>query len=595
MNKIHSKDFEILSCIYHQKTYNQITIPWYKCPDFVLVLLKLFDSLEDIREFREKNYKSFNMFNENMNIFKRKKEYGLDAISMEIIDDKFIFHGLQMKLWDDNLILDASHLGTFLDIIFNIFNDKDSHGYLYYTCKIGNTFLENCSKTNKIIPIKVDNPFSDIKKNDIKLIELRDYQIDAIEILKEEWYGNKLLVLPCGTGKTVICSYYCKEMNFDNIFIISPTIILTEQNCERFNEVLLDYKKVLIETNHCRDINLIKSYLNKKYIFSITFDSFEDLFNEILNDNNFNSDNSILIIDEAHNLLNRSKIINMLDYFSKVLLISATPPFEIKNILNCDIIYEYKLNKAINEKYICDYEIYLPYIQDIEIPFQLIELDNNLCKKGLFLLNGMLEKGCRNCIVFLKNKCECKLFEIILQNIMNKYHFFECIINTITCDTSKKDRKDIIEEFEKYENKEIIKIILSIRILDEGIDFIKCDSVFITNIGDKNNDIRNTQRIMRSNRIDKFNLNKKASIFIWCDEFNKGLDTIKLLKMNDTEFHKKIKYDTIKYTGKNLEKNKVINNEINIINIELSNNIKTSILTPEELLNKKKRYIILYM
>ena len=76
-------------------------LPWYKCPDFILVLLKLFNDLEDIRLFREKNYKSFNMFSDNMNIFRRKKEYGLDAISMEIINDKFIFHGLQMKLWDD--------------------------------------------------------------------------------------------------------------------------------------------------------------------------------------------------------------------------------------------------------------------------------------------------------------------------------------------------------------------------------------------------------------------------------------------------------------------------------------------------------------
>ena len=590
MNKLHSKDFEILTCIYHQKTYNQITIPWFKCPDFILILLKLFDNLEDIRLFREKNYKQFNMFSENMNIFKRKKEYGLDAISMEILDDKFIFHGLQMKLWNDDLTLDASHLGTFLDIIFNVFDEKESHGYLYYTCKIGNTFLTNCKKKNKIIPIKVDNPFHNIKINS-KSLQLRYYQIDAIETLKKDWFGNKLLVLPCGTGKTIICANYCKEMSFSNIFIISPTIILTEQNYDRFSEVLTDYNKILIETNQCRDINEIKNCLNKKYIFSITFDSFEDLFEDILNNDKIDFNNSILIIDEAHNLLNRKKIIKMLDHFSKCLLVSATPPFEIKNILNCDIIYEYKLNKAIDDKYICDYDVYLPYIENIEIPLHLLEFDNNLCKKGLFLINGMLEKGCRNCIIFLKNRVECKNFEVMLNEIMNKYHYYECIIDTITCDTSKKDRIEIINKFEEFENKEIIKIILSIRILDEGIDFIRCDSIFLTNVGDKNNDIRNTQRIMRSNRIDILNPNKKASIFIWCDDFDKGLDTIKLLKMNDYNFHKKIKYDNIKYTNKNSDKNKIINEEINIQNIELSENIKISILTPEEILYKKKNIL----
>lgn len=48
MNKLHSKDFEILTCIYHQKTYNQITIPWFKCSDFILILLKLFDNNEKL-------------------------------------------------------------------------------------------------------------------------------------------------------------------------------------------------------------------------------------------------------------------------------------------------------------------------------------------------------------------------------------------------------------------------------------------------------------------------------------------------------------------------------------------------------------------
>lgn len=433
INKINSKKFEEYCCILHQKEYNQTTYHWLKIPDKILIDSGLVLDENEIRKKRMKNKD-----NDNNNII---REYGLDDISTEIIDNKTIYHGLQMKLWNENSVLDSSHLGTFYDIFINILSSPTSKGYLYHTCKLGKTMEKNNKRGNKIFPIYLKNPYLEFEKEENNL-KLRYYQIDAIEELKKEWYENKLLILPCGTGKTSVCSYYCKTQNFSNIFIISPTIVLTEQNMNRFSEVLSDYDNLIIDTYGCRDIDIIKKKINNKCIFSSTYDSMEDILYYLIKSENINFDNSILLIDESHNLLNRKKIIEIINYFDKTLLITATPPIEIKKIIDCDIIYEYKFNKAIKDKYVCDYDIFLPYIENNEImidkPIELIELDDCLCKKGLFLLNGMLEKGSRNCIVYLKNKEECNLYKDIFLNIMTKYHYYNIWIEEITAHTNKK-------------------------------------------------------------------------------------------------------------------------------------------------------------
>jgi hypothetical protein len=93
------------------------------------------------------------------------REYGIDAVSVKKIDsNNVIYNGLQMKLWNESQTLSAHDLGTFLDVIFNNFSN-DSKGYLYYTCKIGKTFHNNCLRKNKIIPIHIENPFLEKETN----------------------------------------------------------------------------------------------------------------------------------------------------------------------------------------------------------------------------------------------------------------------------------------------------------------------------------------------------------------------------------------------------------------------------------------------
>lgn len=553
-NKTNSQNFEFYCIEQHKKNFNEEVYHWFNIPDSILINSKFFSSYEELRNKRKNNCKL--------------KEYGLDGISVEIKDNIKIYHGLQMKLWNNTLC--ANDLGTFLSVIYNRF-DESSKGYLYHTSNLEKILQKDISIKNRIISIKVDNPFENIVNSDYKNesnyehknnIILRPYQIEAISKLDEGWNGIKSLNVPCGCGKTIIFSEHLKNSFYKNVFIFSPLRFLTEQNLERIKLYLPKYNHLLIDSDGTRDINDIINKLDKNTVYSCTFRSASDIISELVNNGyNFNIKNTILIVDEAHNLLNNTKLIELCKFFSKVLLVTATPSIQLESIIGSEIIYNYPFKDAIKDKHICDYEIYFPYIEKNKnlnnIPSELLHLDNNLANKCLFFINGLLITGSRRAIVYLKNSEECEIYEYIFNEIMNKYHYFKVLIKTITCEVKKEERINIINEFQKDEEEEIIKIILSIRILDEGIDIPKCDSIFITYIGDPYNDIRNIQRICRANRIDNTNINKVSSVFIWCDNIDKSLNTLKLFRDNDIDFHKKIKikYNSYEPKNENIEEN----------------------------------------
>ena len=178
---------------------------------------------------------------------------------------------------------------------------------------------------------------------------------------------------------------------------------------------------------------------------------------------------------------------------------------------------------------------------------------------------------------------------------MNNYHYYKINIKKITSDTIKKDRVDILLYFEQESIEEELKVILSIRIMDEGVNLIKCDSIYLTYLGDNSNDVRTVQRFLRANRIDPNNLNKIAHIFIWCEDTNLCLNAFQMLKSNDIDFNKKIRIIDNNYGSyyKN-EENKLSNiNKYNIDN-EIIEKINIKCLTDEELWELKKNILFEY-
>ncbi len=565
---------------YHHEKYGHTTWHWTNVPESVL-----YDA-GFIHDFNRLRLKRKETFEKDGSYYNPIREYGLDGIAEEKREDRVIYNGIQSKFYEPTSYLKASDLGTFYQVLFFRLRKKcpESKGYLYHTCRlqidVSDDIDENYGNlvVRELLPMNsttlITSPTSSTKELSTiheSMYKLRGYQEEAITILGMGWTGVGLLNLPCGTGKTVIFSNHLREKKYKNVIIVSPLRVQAEQTLKRVKEFLPEYDQLLLDSDGSTDADTLNEMMEKRSVISTTFKSFVQVIGQLFIECDSSSDSemdsvessyesiidlsdTLLIIDEAHNVASMSdekqEMIKIIQSFPKTLLVTATPPSCMEEMIGCTTIYQYPFRRAIEEGHICDYEVYLPMVTMnetsgessiyIEKPMELSDLNGDMVQKSLYLLNGMLQTGSRRCIGYLSQKKECDLFMKALIETNSKYHYLDLSVSSITNLTSASKRKKIIEEFEKDDGRGEIKILCSIRILDEGVDIPVCDSVFVGNVTESSNEIKMVQRICRANRLVESQPNKVARCFLWADDYQKIVESLSLLKQNDIEFHKKI-------------------------------------------------------
>jgi superfamily II DNA or RNA helicase len=388
------------------------------------------------------------------------------------------------------------------------------------------------------------------------ILSPRDYQLEAINNLKEK--HRAVLSMACGLGKTLVAILLAKLHNL--VIVFSPLKAYVEQNEKKFKSQLGDeYATLIIDSDYARDINEIISFIkkNKKSCLFVTFKSCDKVL-EIVK----KYPKAYIIVDEFHNLSrydalpysNKDKYpqtdFNKLIYNEKykILFMSATPRIlgngedqaesvldinndyqglEIDNDIFGKIEYSYSLGNAIKNNFITDYVVIVPSIA-INQETEIDEINNfmtnkninkNLLIKARFIIKGMLETGSRKCIIYLKSQEEALKFSNILKELAFKYFGRYICSNTIISDDSISSRRSKLKQFE--ETNELLCFLCNVQIMNEAIDIPACDSVFFANTTD--NKIRTIQRLSRATRLNKDNPNKKAHIFVWCDNYRANL------------------------------------------------------------------------
>ena len=302
----------------------------------------------------------------------------------------------------------------------------------------------------------------------------------------------------------------------------------------------------------------------------------------------------MIIVDEAHNL--SPKDIKMLSTCSKCLLVTATPPQMLQEDFNGDgdeeneiinpwtednLIYSYSLSQAIKDGYICDYEVYIP---NVEVQY---EQKDELYAKSKFLAEGMLRKNCKGTIVYCNSTQECMDMEPLIKQACNELHFdHQLDIFTLSYKTSPRQRNDIFNNFSENDGR--YKIILSVKILNEGIDLIKTDSIFITNPNDKEEDWKRTvQRMCRAIRKDEDNPDKIARIFIWSPDATNIPKCFQVLKEIDVTFFSKLKILNSGFYDESMDNTKTCNE---FIEKEFSISEKTRGIFSVKCMTVKEKY-----
>jgi len=544
----HSKGYEyeiFINDYLNNKDNIKISYLWKDIPEDILYTYGFINSLHDTR------------LNRKTDKINKLEDIGTDIIYINRDDECII---VQCKNYaEDNSITVKDLAGFFF--IMSKHNYKI--GEIYYTNKISYKILNEFNNCQRIKLIKKEMINNIIIHDKIKPYK---YQKNIINIGKDYYKHNDsgIITMPCGTGKTLISCYI--GMNYKIVIMITPLKQYAQQNIKRFNMYDNVRKSLLIDSDGIRNIDEINKFIknNDKILLSATYKSC-DIINQL------NLINDVLIIfDEFHNFSYNNiyndeddiyKLINS-DNIKK-LFMSATPRiYELENNndievneLFGDYIYKMSFNEAITNKYISDYELYLPIFNNEELDNEIKELNiqNDYLLKIQFLMEAIKMCGTLKMIIYMKCHEEIDIFIIEFNKINNNYYYYDVYINKITCNNSYSSRNKILDEFN---NSNKISLLLSVHILDEAIDIPSCNSIYMTYVSSSK--VKNIQRMSRAMR---YRNKKIAKIFLFCNEMEECLDYISSIKEYDINFNTKINYLSISNKYTNIKERIIFNNE----------------------------------
>ena len=382
--------------------------------------------------------------------------------------------------------------------------------------------LKNENEIEKINNYDNDNNKNDNDNNDNKK-ELRDYQIKAINYLKEELLNNYrcYLYLATGAGKSLISINVIKEIKPLNIIIFSPRTIIKKQNINENNLKILNNYYL----NHNLNELIIK---NKNLIISICIQSFKNVYEFIIK----NDIRDIFIwFDEAHWGLDewiletsdniKQFFINDNNYIKYRLFTSASPDigFVIDNYKFYGKLYEPIKFKELQER---------NFLTDINVEIFDKEIEKEEIKYNNLVFNTFNKKGEERKLGFsFHNSCESAkkyykehLKEFNKKNIDIKPYL---LISNYDNDDDNDDNFQI-EEFEKEIQNNQKAIAYVVAKFSIGYDNKNIDIIYFTDPKLSYKDI--IQSIGRGTRI---NGDKKLRVILPTNKENEvGFDYKKI-------------------------------------------------------------------
>ena len=303
-------------------------------------------------------------------------------------------------------------------------------------------------------------------------IELRPYQEKARRRVEEEWKEGRaktLLVLPTGTGKTIVFSAITKDevMAGRHVLILANRGELLEQAADKL------YKS----TGLASSLEKAGSSCMDSW-YMVTVGSVQTLMRQSRLDKFPRDYFQTIIIDEAHHAISTSYQ-NILQYFDKaqVLGVTATPDrSDMKDLGEYfdSIAYEYSLPSAIRDGY-------LTPIKAQTIPLKL-DISNVTMSAGDFKASDIdtaLDPYLEQIAAEMKHYCKGRKTVVFLPLVSTSQKFTELLqahgFRAAEVNGESKDRARILADFDngKYD------VLCNSMLLTEGWDCPSVDCIVI--------------------------------------------------------------------------------------------------------------------
>jgi superfamily II DNA or RNA helicase len=485
----------------------------------------------------------------------RLKDYGADAMTRS---SDGTYDLLQAKYYKSNRVT-AGDIGTFAVSLLSLqLRHPTSKGHLYTSSRLQADLAGFIAHPQYPIrhvhfpwapPDKRLEPKKHVVLQDADL-PLRDYQERALHELHDK-DGINALHIPCRMGKTIIAGHIIRSKQPRILVVMAPLKISVQnlRDSHRLASFLPAYKSILVDSDAegTTDRNEIIAFLETDgpHVIYTTYESAVTIVATIPG-----IEEAYLLADEVHNVTPAD--CDFIKRFSQGLVMSATLPEELEEELLLNTIVRVPFAQGIRNGYLTDYSIWLPFLTRnqegqtsvaVDIPHTFQQDDQTLIAQAMYLATVMLKTGARRCIVYLTRQEDCERFMAHASKVFEEYHGISIWANKIDSTVTPAERTKRLQDFQSDLDAPFY-LLTSVRILDEAVDIPKCDSVFVTSVGERSSDIRMMQRAMRGSTVDPSNPSKHNQVILWANGWEKCIQSLELIREADPGFHKKIRVAT---------------------------------------------------
>ena len=315
-------------------------------------------------------------------------------------------------------------------------------------------------------------------------MELRSYQIDVVSIIKNHICNlsnnskdNKYVVMPTGTGKTVIF----QNISDKRILVLENRGNLRDQIVQRFKD---DCNTDALNIGD--GVHLTTELLNTS-TNNIVVATIQTLIKDL---NNFDCNSfDIIIIDECHHTENDVRYKTILDSLNYKLCLGFTAtPSETSTVFSQkDKLYEMTIFDAWKNNYLMK-----PQLYTLKLKWDRIKLDELMFDKARLkryndydveaLLLTYINKNFELIIDKLEELNNCERCVVFFPTVNLSEQFADyCTKNNIICysytsNTPKKDKEFYLKEFKN--NRKVI--LANVYCLAEGMDIPEIEVILNT-------------------------------------------------------------------------------------------------------------------
>lgn len=421
--------------------------------------LKVFDTTKVEYGFHTKGY-----------IFKRDETYriivGSSNMTASALSSNMEWNTLYSQSKDDKFTKQVC------SEFEKLWNDENSR--YYFDIKDEYSEQYNAVKKQRAIALE-ENPVS-IEKYNLTPNSMQKSFISSLKKTINTGADRALLISATGTGKTYAAAFAIRELGYKRILFVVHRTQLAEQTKKKFENVFSKTKTMGLLSGNDKDYDkdfifaTIQTLSRDEYLKKFTKDEFD-----------------CIILDEAHHssAFSYKKI---MEYFQPKLYLgmTATPDkrddnIEGKNIyeiFNHTIAYEIRLKEAMEENLLCPFHYFgltdltISGTAGKDIKFnQLVakeRIDNILEKANYYGYSGDRVKG----LIFCSRIEEA----LELSKLLN-----ERGLRTVALygQSSEDERKQAFERLAKEDGDDALDYILSVEILNEGVDIVEVNQVIM--------------------------------------------------------------------------------------------------------------------